>query len=478
MRTMILFDNIEYDRFFNPLSSKNKRMYYGCILQLIEKSKATPFLYETDARDILSLYLRNSTYAVNDEGELHAGEKISSKNSDTENASAIIRYFRHCGWIVEREIGRSGDNIATVNSNCRMMIMSIENIFNRDTRAALTNHIFAIYDVLQSAFTANHGRTHRPYNNILIPVTESVTKLKDELHKLKDNIRMIMRIVIKMSETNEFGQFLLKDEMMNTFFNDYFFIKKDGLIPGYIAEIEKMLRELKGVNTYENMIMEYKTLNKIEESAAREFVNTIFTDIQSFISYDYLKEIDYIDNKINTYYNLYSTRMLMVISDKVNLQTFLNKVLMSLKDFEDDERGEIIKALAHTFRLQSYKYIGRKSIERRKKRKPNTRGGALELSTLTEEQKRNLTKELLYEHPDTYSMDKVIDYFDKLIVENNPLLPDKKIVQKKKDALMLAASIIYTGSEGFPYEVDILEGVLETDIATISNLRIKKREPQ
>lgn len=150
---MILFDNAEYDYFFNPLCCRNKRIYSGCILQLIEKSKSVPLLYETDAKDIIIIYLRNCTYAVEDEiTSSNADENISSKKTETENASAILRYFRRCGWISEREIGRNGDNIATVMPYCRKMIEAIERIFNRDNRAALTNHIFSIYDILSSAY--------------------------------------------------------------------------------------------------------------------------------------------------------------------------------------------------------------------------------------------------------------------------------------------------------------------------------------
>lgn len=142
---MLLFNNAEYDSFFNPLCCKNKRIYYECILQLIEKSKSVPLLYETDAKDTIILYLRNCAYAVEDEvASSNADENISSKKTETENAGAILRYFRRCGWISEREIGRNGDNIATVMPYCRKMIEAIERIFNRDNRAALTNHIYHI----------------------------------------------------------------------------------------------------------------------------------------------------------------------------------------------------------------------------------------------------------------------------------------------------------------------------------------------
>ncbi len=61
---MILFENPDYDKFFNPLCCKNKKIYYECILQLIEKSKQVTLLYENDARDTLTLYFRNLSYAV------------------------------------------------------------------------------------------------------------------------------------------------------------------------------------------------------------------------------------------------------------------------------------------------------------------------------------------------------------------------------------------------------------------------------
>lgn len=161
-------------------------------MQLIEKSKSVPLLYETDARDTLILYFRNCSYVVEDEvTSSNADENISSNKSENENASAIIRYFRHCGWISEREIGRNGDNIATVMPYCRKVMEAIERIFNRDNRAALTNHIFSIYDILNSAFVAEHGRTYRPYSNILIPVADNVADLKNELLILKDSIRSI-----------------------------------------------------------------------------------------------------------------------------------------------------------------------------------------------------------------------------------------------------------------------------------------------
>ncbi|WP_333651652.1 Wadjet anti-phage system protein JetA family protein [Lacrimispora sp.] len=471
---MILFENKEYDHFFNPLCYKNKRIYYDCILQLIEKSKTVSLLYEADAKDSIILYLRNCSYALEDESE-SSDENISSKKSETENASAILRYFRSCSWISKQEIGRNGDNIASVTPYCRKMIDAIQRIFERDTSGALTNHIFAIYDTLKSALDADHGRTHRPYTNILVPLVDNISDLKNELQILKDSIRTIMRIVIKMTEVNTFGQFLIKDEMMNFFFNDYFFIKKDGLIPGYIAEIEKMFRQVMNTDVYENMVHEYQNLKHVNENEAREIIDMQFTETQGFINYDYVKEMDYIDKKINIYYNLYSTRMLIVLSNNTNMQTYLDDLLMLLKGMELEERQIVLSEVSKSFQLMSYKYIGRKSIERRKKRRPNIKSGAIVTSSLSDDEKAKLTQELLHKYPERYSASQAADYFERLFDGKKSITISEQSIQSRDDAMMMAASIMYSSSEEFPFEVEFLEGMIETEVATISNIRIKRK---
>ncbi len=471
---MLLFDNPEYDKFFNPLCCKNKRIYYECILLLIEKSKQVTLLYENDARDTLTLYFRNLSYAVMDEDNDSFDETISGSKSETENAMSVLKYFRHCGWISNRELGRNGDNIATVNPYCRKIVDGIERVFNKDNSAALTNHIFAIYDILASAFKEEHARNIRPYSSILVPLSENVADLKNELLTLKDSIRSIMWIVLKMTDTNEMGRFLIRDEMMETFFNEYFFIKKDGLIPGYIDEIEKMLRRLTNSSVYERMIKEYKEKYGRTETESAQEIEKYFSEIRNFISYEYVKEMDYIDKRINNYYNLYSTRVRMVLSDSGNLQTYLNDVLMMIKKLDVEERSIVLSDVSKSFVLNSYKFIGRKSLERRKKRKPNTKSGRVILSELTEEERKRLTDELFKDKSDRYGIRQTREYFDNLFIGVESVEP-KNIVKTRTDAMMLAACIIYAGTEEFPYEVQFMEGTVETGIATISNVLVKRK---
>lgn len=472
---MLLFDDERYSHFLNPLSSRNRKVYYECIQSLIEKSRNVPLLYETDARDTLILYFRNCNYALVEEDVDGGNDRLGNNQSETDNASAVLRYFRYCGWLSERELGRNGDNIATVDPYCRKLIDAIERIFNRDNSAALSNQIFMIYDILHSAFNEDHARTHRPYSNILEPVSDAVGELKNELLTLKDSIRTIMRVVISLSETNDLGQFMLKDTMMQKFFSDYFFIKKDGMIPGYIGEIEKMLVDILNTRVYERMIKEFQEMRGCEYNEAYERVNGLLDEIRSFISYDYEKDMDYIDHRINTYYQLYSSRILMVLSNGVNLQSYLNDILMFLKQADEETRNLVLEKLGESFELQSYKYVGRKSIERRRKRKENRQSAAVTSSILTMEEKAELTRQLLYEYPDRFGIEQAAAYFDALLGDKDILEPDESVIRTRDDVMMIVSAIIYSESDGFPFTTAFKEGYVDTPLSRISRTIIKRR---
>ena len=228
------------EKFFNPFSCRNKEIYFSCITELIEKSKEIPVLYEADAKNCLTIYLQNSKYAIEAEKLGEDGEIISNSRTPQENAAVILRYFRACGWITPKEVGRSGDNIASVSAYCRKLIEALHKIFDTDANSAITNHIFSMYEILSSSFAKDSGRAVRPYSSILVPLVEHECDLKNEILILKDSIREIMRAVLKMADANSFGHFLMKDELLDRFFQDYFFIKKSGLIPSYIANIDRL----------------------------------------------------------------------------------------------------------------------------------------------------------------------------------------------------------------------------------------------
>lgn len=469
---MTFFENIS-DKFFNPFCCRNREIYFECISLLIEKSKEIPVLYEADARNCLILYLQNCRYSLETE---NIGEEVGSSRTPQENASSILRYFRVCGWITPQEIGRSGDNIASVSAYCRKLVDAIHKIFNMDSNSAITNHIFSIYEILKSSFGKDSVRAIRPYSNILLPLIENECDLKNELLILKDSVQEIMRAVTRMADANSLGQFLLRDELLKRFFNDYFFIKKSGLVPSYIASIERLLRKLRESELYEQMIKEYTELKNVDACQAKEKISRQFEELDSFISLEYEQEMGYIDKKINTYYNLYSVRMMMVLSNGTNLESLLNRFLLLLKELEEEEREALLQQIGKSYQLLHVGYVGRKSFERRKKANPNTKNAGIPADELSEEEKKRLTEELLTAAPDQYSMDRVKSFLDAKIPDKGEISVEEWGVRTREDAMTIAAGIIYSGSVGFPYEVVFEEGMTETEVAAISRIRIKRKK--
>lgn len=467
----MLFETIS-DKFFNPFCCQNKEIYFDCISQLIEKSKELPLLYETDAKNCMILYLQNCRYSIETE---NIGEEVSNGRTPQENAASILRYFRACGWIAAQEVGRTGDNIAAISPYCRKLIDAIHKIFDSNANSTITNYIFSMYEILKAAFEKDSARAIRPYSNILVPLIEHECDFKNELLILKDSIREIMRAVMKMTDTNSFGQFLIKDELLNRFFKDYFFIKKSGLIPAYISNIDKLLVRLRRSNVYKRIVQEYMALFQKDEYSVKERIDRQFDELENFINIEYDREIGYIDKKINTYYNLYATRMMMVLSNSTNLEHQLNQLLLYLKALSDADRQAALDRLSQAHRLQSIKYIGRKSFAQRRKVNPHTERTGIPAQELSLEDKKRLTDELLAAVPDTYNLDNVKSYLDHLCRGKALFSVEECRVHTRSDAMMIAASMIYSGTTGFPYEVEFQDGLIETEVAKISNIKIKRK---
>lgn len=476
MIEMNLLNDEKLYKFFNPLCCSNRQIYYEAILELIEKSKTVSVLYENDARDCLILYLRNCIYDVKDDTvseDVHVN--ISSKKTETENASAILRYFRECNWIEKREIARNGENTASVTLYCSKFMNAIEKIFHNDTEGELTNHIFAIYDILHSAFDVNHARNIRPYINILTPLTDHIANLKNEFLSLQNSIHIIMQSVIKLTEISHFGDYLCKDDFVQKFFNDYFFIKKDGLIPGYISEIESMLNRLSNSEMVLKMSEEYCHLKQTDMNTAVSVVQGQLSEIKTFISYDYNKRMEYIDKKINSYYQLYTTRIILLLNNGTNLKSSINQLLTFIKNMESSKKVAVLESISRHFQIESFRYIGKNSIERRKKRNTNTKSSAIVCSSLSDEEKRNLTEESLSVNNDRYQLSRVAAYLNQLLGNDLNLKISQDTVKCKDDAMMLVSSVIYSHTENFPYEVEFTDEKIINSIVSMRQFIIKRR---
>lgn len=476
---MNFFDYIKNDAFFKPLTLKYRRIYYDCIQILIEKTKELPVLYESDAKDSITVYLKNAGIIEtkkNISDDTNLIEEIASDENSTElQAAEILSLLRECGWLLPREIGRNGEYVVNISIDCRRFMDFLRKMTEKTGEGTMSNRIFSMYEIMKSAFEEDSVRRERPYTNILVPLMDNETELKNELADLKDSISSIMKAVIVFQDINSFGQFIMKDEMLDRFFSEYFFVKNNGLIPAQISFIKGKLRILRQEETCEKMIKECSEKLQLSYEEAEERVERYFAELQYFLSVEYEANMELIDSRINNYYNLANTRIMLMASNGVRLEAVMNDFLNAVSKMPEAEQNIAMEKAADCARIINQKYIGYKSFEKNKRVKNEGENIGLATVELTEEEKRLQTEKLFSSSPNRYSVERVGSFFDVQLGSENKICVKEKVIQTKEEILMFAAAMLYAKNEEFPYDIQLSEETVKTEIADITNVTVIKK---
>lgn len=460
---MNFFDYIRNDSFFKPLNLKYRRVYYDCIQILIERAKELPVLYESDAKDSITIYLRNEEISASEDSDalLQAGE--------------ILSLFRECGWLLPREIGRNGEYVVDISTDCRRLMDFLRRMTEKTDEGEMSNRIFAMYDIIRSAFDEDSVRRERPYTNILLPLLNNETELKNELTDLKNSIAGIMKAVIAFQDINSFGQFIIRDEMLDHFFREYFFIKNNGLIPAQLSYIKGKLRVLRQGEMCDKMIRECSEKRQMSYEAAQERVEKYFAELQHFLSVEYESNMEMIDSRINTYYNLANTRIMLMAGNGIRLEAVLHDFLTAVSKLPEDERDTAMEKAADCARVVNQKYIGYKSFEKNRRAKNEGENIGLAAEELSEEEKAAQTEHLFQSAPNRFSVERVSNFLDVQLGNEKKISIKEKKVHRKEEILMYAAAMVYARNKEFPYEVQLSEEMVETEAADITNVTVSRR---
>lgn len=463
---MNFFDYIKNDSFFKPFTLKYRRIYYDCIQVLIDKTKELPVLYESDAKDSITFYIKNKDVVV---------EVVSEESSIDLQASSILNLFRECGWLLPREIGRNGEYVVNISTDCRRIMDFLRKMTEKTGEGTMSNRIFAMYEIMKSAFDGDSVRKERPYTNILVPLIDNETELKNELTDLKDSIAGIMKAVIVFQDINSFGQFIMKDEMLDRFFSEYFFVKNNGLIPTQISFLKNKLRELRQGEMHEKMNEECAEKLQMPLEEAEERVERYFAELQYFLSVEYEENMELIDKRINNYYNLANTRIMLMASNGIRLETAINDFLNVVSKMPEKEQNVAMDKVADCTRIINQRYVGYKSFEKQKRTKNAGENIGLSTVELSDEEKSRQTEALFRSAPNRYSVERVGDFLDAQMGADRAISIKEKNVKSKEEVLMYAAAMLYAKNAEFPFEIQVSDEVVRTDIADISNVKVSKR---
>lgn len=484
---MNFFDYIKNESFFKPFTLKYRRIYYDCIQILIDKTKELPVLYESDAKDSITIYLKNlglqnqeevsEEKAENDKDTVQEADRYSHMAEETGGdlqAASIISLFRDCGWLLPREIGRNGEYVVNVSIDCRRIMDFLRKMTEKSGEGMMSNRIFSMYEIVKSALDKDSVRRERPYTNILVPLIDNETELKNELTDLKENISTIMKAVIAFQDINSFGQFIMKDEMLDRFFSEYFFVKNNGLIPTQISFIRNKLRVLRQGEMFEKMVSECAENLQINDDEARQRVERYFAELQYFLSVEYEDNMELVDRRINNYYNLANTRIMLMASNGIRLESAISDFLNAVAELPEEEQDRAMEKLADCTLLISQKYVGYKSFEKTKRMKNEGQNIGLADSELSEEEKNLKTEELFKNAPNRYSVERVADFLEMQFGNDCEINLKERQLKTKEEVIMFAAAMLYARNEEFPYEIKLSEEMVRTDIADISHMVIRK----
>ena len=125
------------------------------VFKYCEKTKELPVLYESDAKDSITVYLKNTGL---DEKNISGDAGIEEEGGYELQPPGILSLFRECGWLLPREIGRNGEYVVNISSDCRRFMDFLRKMTEKTGEGMMSNRIFSMYEIVKSAFEEDSVR--------------------------------------------------------------------------------------------------------------------------------------------------------------------------------------------------------------------------------------------------------------------------------------------------------------------------------
>ena len=223
------------------------------------------------------------------------------------------------------------------------------------------------------------------------------------------------------------------------------------------------------------MTLECAERLQMDKQTAEDRVNRYFAELQHFLSVEYEENMELIDTRINNYYNLANTRILLMASSGEKMESVLHDFLNAIGQLPEAEQETASEKVGDALRITQQRYIGNRSFEKKRKVKNTGENIGLYKEELTEEDKEAKTEQLFRQAQNRYSVERTGDYLDAQLGMAESLVIGEKPILSREEVLMYAAAMAYAGNEEFPFEVELGDETVETETAEISGARIRRK---
>ena len=161
-------------------------------------------------------------------------------------------------------------------------------------------------------------------------------------------------------------------------------------------------------------------------------MNRYMAELQYFLSVEYEENMELIDTRINSYYNLANTRIMQMASDRVRLENLLGDFLDRVSRISKEEQDAAMEKVEKCTRVINQKYVGYKSFEQNRRIRNEGQNIALNTNAMSEEEMQKRTENLFRSAPNRYAPVRVGAYLDEALGLDESMELKEKGVQTKR----------------------------------------------
>ena len=430
------------DNFFSLLSSKNKAVYAGCIIEAFKIYEEGSIL-GIDKKivvEVLTDYLEKEAEDIVDMETEEDGDKPSSRDK----ANFILRRMEECGWI---DVDVTNDYVEILNFRDYAItvveaLLQIEpqiDDYVDGNQKEYRGYIYTIYSLLTNPMNIEYG--------VLIEQVYRNTKLFiRELRKLDSRLKDYIKTIVDRTEIKDLMESLI-DYKVELVDKAYHRLKTSDNVNKYRLEIVNRLDAfLCDPAIMEQISIAYRQRYANLDDAYRRASRDLTEMIDIFNSLDDM--ITEIDAKNKTYINSTIGKIEFLLKDDNNIPGKINIILKHISTMH--KKGKVdtaINMVQPIFRLRSFKSVNEASLY-----SPRGAYSKPEPQRLvdTHVDIMGVANEFFRENETVYTEDNVLKFVDQKMVKN--ILQASSIINEDSgidDILMLVYSLIYTNSKEF-----------------------------
>ena len=458
------------DNFFSLLSSKNKAVYAGCIIEAFKIYEEGSIL-GIDKKIVVEVLTDYLEKEVEDIVDMEI-EENEDKPSSRDKANFILRRMEECGWI---DIDVTNEYIEVLNFR-DYAITVIEALLQIEPQVddyvdgnqkEYRGYIYTVYSLLTNPMNIEYG--------VLIEQVYRNTKLFiRELRKLDSRLKDYIKTIVDRTEIKDLMESLI-DYKVELVDKAYHRLKTSDNVNKYRLEIVNRLDSfLCDPAIMEQISIAYRQRYASYDDAYRRASRDLTEMIDIFNSLDEM--ITEIDAKNKTYINSTIGKIEFLLKDDNNIPGKINLILKHISNMH--KKGKVdsaINMVQPIFKLCSFKSVNEASLY-----SPRGAYSKPEPQRLvdTHSDIMGVASEFFKENETIYTEDKVLKFVGEKMVKNilqaSSLINDDSGIE---DILMLVYSLIYTNSnDEVKYTVTKLDNLVENSRYKFNDFLIVKED--